>query len=245
MRGSGAALAAVALALLAAFVPPAGGATTLRAYVLADASLVDPGDAVTYTVILDNQGPANAARVWVNLTLPAFTAYDADGGFLPFNCVPLLVVGNLRPYECQDRPQVNESFWVRYRVLPGPGDGTVLTATLAVNYTDDAGVLQPEVRATASVTMSIPAITVTKTPLTNPVDPGATLRYVITVQNTGSAADYYGISCSYTAPVTGCSTSIRASAIWSVRRSCTWSRRANMSTNRATLDSPTMRPFGV
>jgi len=186
MRGSCAALAAVALALLAGFVPPAGGATTVRAYVLADASLVDPGDAVTYTVILDNQGPTNAARVWLNLTLPAFTAYDGDGGFSWFNCVPLPVVGNLRRYECQDRPQMNESFWVRYRILAGPADGALLTATLAVNYTDDAGVLQAEVRTSSSVTMSIPAITVTKTPLTNPVDPGATFRYTITVQNTGS-----------------------------------------------------------
>jgi len=182
------ATAVLALAVLATFLPLAGGATTLRAYVLADATTVDPGDVVQFTVILDNQGPAVAAWVWVNLTLPASTVYDSDSGLPPFNCVLLPVVGNLRQYECQNRPQANESFWVRYRVLAGPADGAVLTATLAVNYTDEAGALQAEVRSSASVTMSIPAFTVSKTPLANPVDPGDALVYLVAVQNTGSAA---------------------------------------------------------
>ena len=35
------------------------------------------------------------------------------------------------------------------------------------------------------------------------------------------------------------------SAIWTVSRSWTWSRRANMSTRRGTLDSPSTLPFGM
>ena len=36
-----------------------------------------------------------------------------------------------------------------------------------------------------------------------------------------------------------------ASAIWSVIRSCTWSRRAKTSTMRATLERPRILPFGM
>ena len=43
----------------------------------------------------------------------------------------------------------------------------------------------------------------------------------------------------------GCSTSMIASAIWSVSRSWTWSRRAKTSTMRATLDRPRILPFGM
>src|SRR2546430_6367755 len=42
----------------------------------------------------------------------------------------------------------------------------------------------------------------------------------------------------------GSSTSMSASATWSVRRSCTWSRRANTSITRGILERPTRRPFG-
>ena len=35
------------------------------------------------------------------------------------------------------------------------------------------------------------------------------------------------------------------SAIWTVRRSCTWSRRANMSTSRGIFERPTTLPFGM
>ena len=43
----------------------------------------------------------------------------------------------------------------------------------------------------------------------------------------------------------GCSTSMIASAIWSVSRSCTCRRRAKMSTIRAAFDRPMMRPWGT
>src|SRR5205823_10557832 len=42
----------------------------------------------------------------------------------------------------------------------------------------------------------------------------------------------------------GSSTSMSASATWSVSRSCTWSRRANTSITRGILERPTKRPFG-
>ena len=43
----------------------------------------------------------------------------------------------------------------------------------------------------------------------------------------------------------GARTSMMASAIWSVSRSCTCSRRAKTSTIRATLESPRILPFGM
>src|SRR6266571_2676821 len=42
----------------------------------------------------------------------------------------------------------------------------------------------------------------------------------------------------------GSSTSMSASATWSVSRSCTWSRRAKTSITRGILERPTRRPFG-
>ncbi len=43
-----------------------------------------------------------------------------------------------------------------------------------------------------------------------------------------------------TATPRGCSTSLIVWAIWVVSRSCTWSRRLNISTSRGIFDSPTI-----
>ena len=48
-----------------------------------------------------------------------------------------------------------------------------------------------------------------------------------------------------TATPRGWSTSSRVWAIWVVRRSCTCSRRANISTSRGSLESPTILRDGM
>ena len=53
------------------------------------------------------------------------------------------------------------------------------------------------------------------------------------------------IASATTATPFGFSTSSSVAAISVVSRSCTWSRRANISTRRGIFESPTTRPFGT
>ena len=48
-----------------------------------------------------------------------------------------------------------------------------------------------------------------------------------------------------TATPRGCSTSLSVCAIWVVSRSCTCSRRANISTSRGSFESPTILRDGM
>lgn len=167
-----------------------GGTTTLRPFVIPDVATADPGDVVTFTVAFDNQGPTTAARVWANLTMHPSTAHLWDQN-LPPTFTGAWASGNRRGYNFTNVPLGNStatnSFTVSVQVLVGPPDGALLVTTLAVNYTDDTGVKQAEVLDTAAVRMSIPVLVVTEAPSTNPVDPGASFSYTISVRNTGSA----------------------------------------------------------
>lgn len=176
----------VLVALACAFIPRASGAVTLQVSVAADVGTVDPGDSVEFTISLDNLGPMNAARVWANLTIPSATVVDDTAWQLP-PYTGSWVSGNRRHYNFTSLPVTKSEFKVRVTVRAGPPDGSTLLATLAVNYTDEAAVKQPEVVDTATMTMSIPVIQISKSPSTNPVDPGAILTFAVSVRNSGSA----------------------------------------------------------
>ncbi len=175
--------------VLLAALPSGSAAVALRAYVTPYVSSADPGDLVTYTVALDTTGSSgNAGNVWANLTVPSNSNHTGDSFMTPACTVGQPPVGNVRHYVCTSLPVANSTFTVTIRLLAGPGDGAAMVARLAVNYTDDAGVKQPEATAAVTVTMSIPVIGLSVVPSTNPVDPGAALTYTISINNTGSAA---------------------------------------------------------
>jgi len=176
------------LALLAAIPAPAAAAANLQVHAVPDVTMGDPGDIVTLTLSMDNVGPANAAKVWANVTLPAGTVYESDNA----NSLPPFLMGwssgNRRGYNFTSLPVTNNTFGFSFRILVGPPNGTVLSVTFAVNYTDDTGALQPQGIDVARVTVLIPTLVVTKTPSASPVDPGQSLTYTIVVANTGGAS---------------------------------------------------------
>lgn len=176
----------MAVGLVASLSPRAEAASVLTPWLTANPAATDAGGLVTYTVALDvRSGPAGT--VWANLTTPAATVHQQDST-LPAGCTTRPTTNGTRHYECTSLSPGNSTWTVTVQVEIGPPDGALLLARLAVNYTDNSGAKQPEVQTTATVRMALPVLQVTDTAVPNPVDPGATLAYNVTMRNTGSGA---------------------------------------------------------
>lgn len=175
----------VVVLLMAAL--PVQGAVSVRAYLAPDRTTVDPGDLVTFSISMDNQGPDDVLWAWANLTFPGTLSYvDHTATSVP-GFTGNTSAGNRHQFDFTGLTVANHTFTVRARVLSGPADGDRLTTSLVVGHTDELGTPQTPASAQASVTVSIPVLEVTKTPSAISVDPGDALAFTIAVTNTGSA----------------------------------------------------------
>lgn len=158
---------------------------TVRAPDLATRLLVDrvtarPGEDVTYTVVFENAGNADATSVWVNVTLPSAVAYLADTA---------ADAGGVRTagthYVFTDVAPEVRGFTIRSQVAAGTPDATPLEAAVDVDFTNDAGWDFPAVRATATGDVVAPELALALQGPTT-ANAGEAATYVIQLNNVGS-----------------------------------------------------------
>jgi uncharacterized repeat protein (TIGR01451 family) len=142
-------------------------------------SLVLPGETVTYTIVLTNQGNATAGNALVTDTLPFSFGGMIEGPtptYTPPDVVWMTTITG-RPLDAPTGPPVTLTFTATAALIPGVYSNTV-TVTTGIS----ALVLGP----TAPVTVALPELVVTKTTYPTPTVPaGALLTYTISYSNAG------------------------------------------------------------
>ncbi|MBN1260862.1 MAG: DUF11 domain-containing protein, partial [Anaerolineae bacterium] len=166
-------------------VGPSVEVTVSSAPILAIAKTADPGisveagDLLTYTLVVENTGNADATGVTISDAVPADTTFvSADAG-------GVLVGGDVR-WTGKTAP-VGDALTVRFTVRV---DSPLPNGTLVVN--DDYGVTCAQGASTTGAPVEVtvtssPQLTISKTASHDPVQAGALLTYTITAVNTGNA----------------------------------------------------------
>ncbi|MEV8638150.1 hypothetical protein AB0395_41505 [Streptosporangium sp. NPDC051023] len=167
----------------------------------ADTATTTPGQVVRFTITIQNSGqtPYGGAVVTDSLAQVLDDAvYDGnattDSGSVAFSGSDLTWSGDL---------EIGATATVTYSVTvrdPDPGDKAVrsVIASSAQGSTCPVGSTNPA--CSASVTVLIPALVITKTAGTATATPGSTIGYTIVVTNTGQTP--YGVA-SFTEPLAG------------------------------------------
>jgi uncharacterized repeat protein (TIGR01451 family) len=138
---------------------------------------VSPGGTLNYTIIVNNTGNATATNVLVMET------YDENVTFV--SAVPASLPGN-------DTWQftslnVSETRWINISVTV---NASVLNGTVLHNFVNvscDEGVMDSDTENTTVFVAPVPVLEITKADAPDPVSPGGTLNYSISVNNTGNA----------------------------------------------------------
>jgi uncharacterized repeat protein (TIGR01451 family) len=169
----------------------AGSQPDLKLYKTASASIVTPGDALTYQIYFQNLGPQISPIVWINDTLPSDVIYVNDTAYLHYSpgvgyFEYSMLLGNVLHIKFNQVPPGNQSFVVFVTIGNSVFDGQVLTNRASMNYTNNKDVLQPPVSASASVTVSMPVMQIGKSVEYDARDPSK-LNFTLTISNTGSA----------------------------------------------------------
>jgi len=187
-------LCLVFISLGVAFSPPraSGAQPDFKLFKTASASIVTPGDALSYQIYFHNLGPQTSTIVWINDTLPpevvyvndtAYLHYSPGVGFFEYSTL----LGNVLHVKFNQVPPGNQSFVIFVTIGNSVFDGQVLTNRASMNYTSSGGRLQPQLNATASVTVSMPVMQLGKSVEYDSRDPSK-LNFTLTVGNAGSAA---------------------------------------------------------
>ncbi|MBI4417077.1 MAG: DUF11 domain-containing protein, partial [Euryarchaeota archaeon] len=120
---------------------------SIRVGMSLDRVSANPGDTFAYTVYLNNTGSRAAPNVWVNLSLPAGVTYVSD------NAGPALGGVRTGDYNWSFPNVANgpNSYRVNARVDDFVPPGSLLTATVDLDYRESTGVRGPRSTATASI----------------------------------------------------------------------------------------------
>lgn len=165
----------------------------------ADATLVQPGDTVTYTLQITNAGTAAAANLTVTDDFPdqAYFTYVAAScavdvtnapGTTTTNCSEAGGVLTLTADTLAAGETILVSFQMTVATLPAPPAGL----TTYDNFATATNTTDPGTATSNTVTVSIstnPNLQLTKTsaPAAGPLAAGDTVTYTITVENAGTA----------------------------------------------------------
>jgi len=144
-----------------------------------NATVANGGESLQYTIWINNTGNAVADRVWVNDTLPANVTYVSS------SIVPSWSLAPFYGWNFTNVVPGSNSFTVTVLIDPGLLLGVLLnTATL--DYAGSDGTTYPTETSEARTTVNSPLMEVTKSvDLVDPY-PGASVRYTITIVNTGT-----------------------------------------------------------
>ncbi len=148
---------------------------------------VAPGDSLAYTVTVSNVGSRPAAWVWLNGTLPADVTYVNDtASGLPYY-LDSWRSGDSLHYNFTLVPPGILSFDVNVTVNLGIRNGTRLVAWAFGNYTDAAGHIREQVKASATAYVHGASICVAQSTSTIVVQPNVTLQIIVRLDNLGDA----------------------------------------------------------
>ena len=138
---------------------------------------VSPGGTLNYSISVNNTGNATATNVTVMET------YDKNVTFV--SAVPAPSSGD-DTWQFQTL-NVSETRWINVSVTVNASvpNGTVLHNI--VNVTCDEGVTDSDTENTTVFVAPVPVLEIAKTDAPDPVSPGGTLNYTISVNNTGNA----------------------------------------------------------
>ncbi len=110
-----------------------------------------PGNSLSYTVALNNTGWTDARMAWVNLTLPSQVAYVSDDA---------ATVGGVKTgmssWTFANVVNGPHTFEVVLTVTPETPVGTIVSATVHLDYADAGGVMGLPSSATASFVVGLP-----------------------------------------------------------------------------------------
>lgn len=150
-----------------------------------------PGATLTYTLTVNQHGPAAAADVVVSDVLPAgttFVSLTAPAGWS--TTTPAVgAAGNVEATIASLEPGASAQFTLTVGIDAGIADGTVLSNTANVaSFTSDTDPANDSATVTTTIDAPEADLRTTANASPDPVAPGATLNYTLQVYNDGPAA---------------------------------------------------------
>ena len=148
---------------------------------VADVTLADPGDLITYTLTFTNIGTGNASNVWINDTIPADTTYVSS--------TPAPTSNTSTTYRwnfANVGPGGTAVVTLVVKVKPGTPDRRFINNTATADYSDANGNFKGTLSDGDGVTVTAPLMSITKEDGETFADPGDIFTYTITYRNTGS-----------------------------------------------------------
>src|SRR2546426_1389680 len=157
----------------------------ITVFKLADSNRVPPGGTLGYTIFCNNTGQLDAAVVWINDTLPRNAGLPA---VLVVSATPASTstTDSVVQWKLSTRGSGFHSVTLIVKTLAALGDGTIVTNTATVTYTNANGNDRPGSRSNASTTVSVnaPAITAELVASRRAVEPGGSVGYTLFYNNT-------------------------------------------------------------
>ncbi|HET7844277.1 MAG TPA: Calx-beta domain-containing protein, partial [Xanthomonadales bacterium] len=176
---------------------------------------VNAGANITYTITATNAGPSNAANAAIADTLPAGTTFVSLASPGGWSCTTP-AVGSGGTVNCTNTSFApgNGVFTLVAAVGAGVANGTVLSNTATISSATSDGTPGNN-SATATTTVNASAdVSVTLTDAPDPVAPGGSLTYTITVANAGPS-NAATVALADTLPANTTFTSLASPAGWS------------------------------
>jgi len=156
---------------------------------MASSTTATPGDTVSYTVTVTDSGATSITDAVATIPLSGMlddAAYNNDAsaskGLVSFSSPNLAWTGDLTP---------GQSATIAFSVTvsnPDAGDKTLASTVTSATPGSTCPASGPSAACSSSVTVLIPALTITKTASVSTTTPGSVVQYTITVLNTGQTS---------------------------------------------------------
>src|SRR2546422_5949368 len=171
-----------------ASVPLTIATANIQVFKLADAARVPPGGTIGYTIFYNNTGQAGGRGVWINDTLPTSAALPAVT-VVSTNPAPIIQTQSVVKWQLADVATGVHYVTLAVRALASLGDGTVLTNSVILNYTDANGNVRPGSAgsATSTVSVNVPSFAAELVANRATVEPGGAIGYTLYYNNSRPA----------------------------------------------------------
>jgi uncharacterized repeat protein (TIGR01451 family) len=173
----------------AASVPVGPGNTTdLSIQKSSQTTTAAPGDAVTYSIVVTNNGPGTANDVIVSDTLPASLLFQSMTPAATFNCTTP-AIGQTGTITCLGGPLANgatATFTLVTTISPSASGSFINSA--AVSTSDSDTTSSNSTDPAAPIIVASADLSITKTTPATQTTTGSTITYTITVTNNGPDA---------------------------------------------------------
>jgi uncharacterized repeat protein (TIGR01451 family) len=173
----------------AAVVPVSAGNTAdLGVVKSTQTTTAAPGDPVTYTITVTNNGPGTANEVIVNDPLPASLLFQSITPAATFTCTTP-AVGASGTITCIGGPLANgaTATFTLVTTISGSATGSIANGVI-VSTSDSDPVSSNSAGASAPVVVATADLSITKTTASTQATSGSTINYTITVTNNGPDA---------------------------------------------------------